>query len=249
MLRRTITYKDLTRTAGKTITNDAVDDVLQTMKKLAVREENAMVARDTLHCMHQNEEEPVRSFGARLQGQAGVCKFTLKCPHCDRDVNYAEPVVRDVLSKGLHDADIQLDLLGDNNQDMTLEEVIHFVEAKESVKRSASRLMDSKSHTHGADAASSSYRRDRKDRIKHDPPMRQDKSETCSYCGKKGHGSRAPARIRKRECAAYGKTCQHCNIAHHFESMCRGKNKAKPGKPSFPDESEGAVFDSLCSLT
>ena len=57
---------------------------------------------------------------------------------------------RDVLTRGIADAEIQLDLLGDKKQDMTLEEVFQFVEAKEAGKRSASRLIDS----HSVEAAS-----------------------------------------------------------------------------------------------
>ena len=45
------------------------------------------------------------------------------------------------------DDEIQLDLLGEKHQDMTLEEVLQYVEAKESGKRSAGRLL----HTQGAE--------------------------------------------------------------------------------------------------
>ena len=62
----------------------------------------------------------------------------MKCPGCDIEVNYTDAILRDVLTKGIADPEIQLDLLGDKNQDMTLEEVFKFVEAKESRKRSAS---------------------------------------------------------------------------------------------------------------
>ena len=132
--------KDLTRSAGGTLTNDTEEDVLKAMKKFAVREENTMVARFTLHRMHQEEDEPIRSYGARLQGQAGVCKFIISYPHCSADMNYTEPVLCDVLSKGLHDSGIQVDLsclLGDRNQNMSL--VLPQI--------------------HGAEAASSSYKR------------------------------------------------------------------------------------------
>ena len=241
--------KDLTRASGGTLTNDTEEDVLKAMKKLAVREENTMVARFTLHGMHQEEDEPVRSYGARLQGQAGVCKFIIPCPHCNEDVNYTEPVLRDVLSKGLHDSGIQLDLLGDKNQDMTLEEVFLFVEAKDCGKRSASRLLLSQSH--GAEAASSSYKRGVNISVKQrNRPEQTRNAEICSYCGKKGHGSRSPAKVRQKECPAYSHTCKHCNIGHHFDSMCRGKNKPKSDQTtSKTEEYEGAVFDTLCTLT
>ena len=68
--------KDLTRNAGGTLTEMAEGEVLAAMKKLAVREENTMVARVTLHNMKQDRGEPVRAYGARLRGQARVCKFT-----------------------------------------------------------------------------------------------------------------------------------------------------------------------------
>ena len=64
------------------------------------------------------------------------------------------------------DPEIQPDLLGDKNQDMTFEEVLRFIEAKEAGKRSASRLID----THGAEAAKSSYTRNKRmERIQHEP--------------------------------------------------------------------------------
>ena len=83
-----------------------------------------MVTRVQLN-MCQDRDETIRSFGARLRGQAGVCKFLVTCPGCNTEVNYTE----NVLTCGLADNEIQLDLLGDKNQDMTLEEVFQFIEA------------------------------------------------------------------------------------------------------------------------
>jgi hypothetical protein len=151
--------KDLTRSAGGSLTDKTVDDVLAAIKKLAVREENTMVARVTLHNMRQDREETARSYGARLSGQAGICKFVIKCPGCDGDVNYTDAILRDVLTRVIADTGIQLDMLGDTKQDMSLEEVFQFVEAKEAGKRSASRLLDS----HPVEAASSTYRKQKTD--------------------------------------------------------------------------------------
>ncbi|CAH3031503.1 unnamed protein product [Pocillopora meandrina] len=128
--------KDLTRNAGGSLTDKTADEVMAAIKKLAVREENAMVARVQLHNMRQDRDETIRSFGARLRGQAGN-------------------VLRDVLTRGLADSEIQLDLLGERNQDMSLEEVFQFIEAKEAGKRSAGRL----SQSHSTDAAQSQYPR------------------------------------------------------------------------------------------
>ena len=76
--------KDLTRDAGGTLTGMTRPSV----RSLAVREENTMVARVTLHNMRQDRDEPVRTYGASLRGQAGVCKFTQQCTGCDANVDY-----------------------------------------------------------------------------------------------------------------------------------------------------------------
>ena len=154
--------KDLTRNAGGSLTNKSVDKVMAAIKKLAIREENTMVARVQLHNMRQDRDEKIRSFGARLRGQVSVCKFLIKCPGCDTDVNYTENILRDVVTHGLAESEIQLDLLGEKNQDMSLEEVFQFIEAKEAGKRSAGRLLE----TQGADATRSQYRHGKQEDLK-----------------------------------------------------------------------------------
>ena len=81
--------------------------------------------------MAQHRDELIRNFVACLRGQANVCKLTAQCPNCEGNVDYTEHIIRDVLTRGQADHDIQLDLLGDKTQDMTLEEVFQFIEAKE----------------------------------------------------------------------------------------------------------------------
>ena len=49
--------KDLTRSAGGSLTNKSENEVLAAIKILAVREENTMVARITLHEMRQDHQE------------------------------------------------------------------------------------------------------------------------------------------------------------------------------------------------
>ena len=238
--------KDLTRCAGGSLASKPITEVMAAIKKLAVREESTMVARVELHNMQQDRDEPIRNFGARLRGQAGVCKFTTKCPNCDGNVDYTEHIIRDVLTRGLADQDIQLDLLGDKNQNMTLEEVFQFIEAKEAGRRSANRLLE----TQTTSAARSQYRK-----AKQEEPKRQhpDRHEKCYYCGQRGHGKRAPPTTRKTTCPAYGKTCGHCGRPNHFDTVCQHKEKTKhneSGNPrTSPPNTESGIFDSLCTTT
>lgn len=218
--------KDLTRSSTDTLTDQSEEDVLKAIRLLAVREENIMVARATLNSMHQDHDETIRSFGARLRGQAGVCKYLIDCPGCNVQVNYTEAILKDVLSRGIDDSEIQLDLLGNANQNMSLEEIFRFVEAKEAGKRSASHLL----HSQGAEAIRSSYQKNRRSQRSPTQPRTGDNHAQCSYCGRKGHGERSNARRRSTECPAYNHTCKHCNREHHLESMCRSKDNPIPKK-------------------
>ena len=66
--------KDLTRAAGKSFTTQSEEEVLRAIKRLAVQEENIMVARVALHDMRQDNDETIHSFSARIRGQANVCQ-------------------------------------------------------------------------------------------------------------------------------------------------------------------------------
>ncbi len=129
-------------------------------------------------------------------------------------------------------------LLGDSNQEMTLEQIL---EAKEAGKRSASRLLLPQATVPQAtDAvAGSSYRKQKKL-----PPLPKHQ-DTCTYCGTKGHGRNPPTRIRRTECPAYGTKCNHCDKDHHFEKVCRVKN----GTKTTEHEHGNAIFDTLCGLS
>ena len=149
-----------------------------------------------------------------------------------------EAILRDVLCRGLADNEIQMDLLGDSNQDMTLEQVLRFVEAKEAGKRSAAHLLIPQATDH---VAGSPYKRQKK------PPPRNQQGpdqDSCTYCGTKGHGKNAPTRTRRSECPAFGMQYSHCSRDHHYERVCRTKHNKKP----YGTEQENAIFDTICDL-
>ena len=238
--------KDLTRSTIGTLLNKSEADVLEAIKSLAVREENIMVCRVSLNNMKQDRDETVRSFCARLRGQASVCRYIIQCQHCQHDVNYMEPILRDALCRGIEDTEIQLDLLSHINQELTLNEVIHFVEAKEAGKRTAGKLLEN----HNSNAFRSTYKRVNSDASK---LHKQDQPTDipCSYCGKKGHGEKFTPQQRRTHCPAYNHTCSLCNRLHHFEEVCRSKDKPKTTirNKQHKSEQQGAVFDTLCSVS
>ena len=86
-----------------------------------MRNENIMVARYGLLVMRLGREEQIRSFYARIKCQADTCDDRIKCTKadCNEMVEFAGEM---------------LDLISDQNQNMTIEEKIKFVEARESGK-------------------------------------------------------------------------------------------------------------------
>ncbi len=214
--------RDLTRNAGGTMIDKSIDQILSAIQSLAIRQENTMIARATLHTMRQDRDEPVRAFGARLRGQASVCKFQQQCSNCNHMVDYSESCVANVLCGGLADAEIQQDLLGEQNQDLTVEETLRFIEAKEAGRRSASRL----SMPHNIEAVGSTYKRSKNNpaprtRERLSTPHQDDDGRACTYCGGRGHDSKAPTSIRRIKCKAFGTKCNNCGRDHHFAKQCR----------------------------
>ena len=206
------------------------------MKTLAVREENVMVARVQLHNMRQGHDEPIRNFCARTRSQASIYKLTIPCPNCATNVNYTDNKFSDVITRGLSDSEIQVDLLADKKQDKTLEEIVQFVENKETGKRSADRYFRNKGlkplvvHTKS-------------------PTKPTKPAAPCNYCGTCGNGQNAPPRIRRNTCSAYGHTCESCGKPNHYQDVCRSKGKPKPRCPPTANitSSVGALFDNLCT--
>ena len=169
-----------------------------------------MIAKVILNNSHQDRDEPIRSFCTCLRGQANICKYVIDCPKCQHMVDYTEPILRDVICRGLEDSDIQIDLLDQTNQDMDLHEVLHFVEARETGKCSATKFFQQ----HENNAIRSSYQK-----------TRSNNSTMCAYCGKKGQGAKAVAKRRKTLCPAYNNMCTHCNHPHYYENVCRSIDK------------------------
>ncbi|KAK7498143.1 hypothetical protein BaRGS_00010731 [Batillaria attramentaria] len=172
--------KDLTRTYGALASSDE-QTVLRNIKTLAVRQENVMVARVHLQQMRQDRDEPVRAFAARLRGQAGVCNFRVNPSlACHAEVDYSNIMIRDVLIRGLEDEEIRLDILGESRQDMSLEDALQYVEAKESGKRSASRLVESSQPSMAA--ATSSYKRHERNRLQNKAEIKNTTTPSQSPC-------------------------------------------------------------------
>lgn len=237
--------RDLFCYAGST-SNKSESDILAAIKRLAVKKENLTISRMNLLLSKQDRDEPVCAFYARLKGLASMCNYVVKgkCAHnSDVTLNYSDSMIRDVLITGLADDDIKRDVLSHTEQDMSLTELVAFVEAKEAGKISSARL----SGTYTANAIRSSYKRQSINTNK--PPVKpfkdyqlpdynksatsqrstdirnQSSSNNCGWCGFTGHGDGKDKLTRSELCPANKKTCGKCGIEGHFARCCRADRK------------------------
>ena len=239
--------KDLTRNAGCSLSTKEEDYVLNAIKQMAVKEENVMISRMELFNMHQDHNESIRSFGARIRGRADTCKYIINCTAvgCTQEVSYKDHILRDILIRGVADQDIRLDILQSKEQDLGLEEVFKLIEAMESGKRSALKLDPS---TGVNSSRNSQYKKNKQGTsIKGNNKT----NNICSYCNQSGHGVYAPSQIRQKECPAFGKTCSACGKQNHLATACRKKSQMNAplvDGDSNTESSAGEVFEALCSL-
>ena len=120
-------------------------------------------------------------------------------------------MVRGVISRGIYGSDIQLELLGHTDQNISLEKVIAFVESKESGKRSVLKL--SQAQSSGVQSARSSYKQSKRPDKK--AASFKNPAAACTYCSKPGHAGE-PFKVCQNVYPAVNHRCARCSKLHHF---------------------------------
>ena len=105
------------------------------MRSLAVIPVARGVSRAELIKMSQSDDEPIRTFAARVRGKAETCGFitAAKCK-CGEQVkaDYTEEVIRDVILAGISDFDIRRDALSmPGIQEKSTNDVVSIIEGRE----------------------------------------------------------------------------------------------------------------------
>ena len=221
------------------IENSSEEEALTAIKKHAVKTESFVVAQVAHVRMRQSRGESIRQFEARLQGQASICQYqtevTCKCGETNK-ADFTDIVTRFIIAANIEDMDVQRDLLSRLNcseKQMSAEEVINFIEAREKAKESVTKLSNMHANTN---AALSSFKKLPKQQSPSKGPGRiipkknVTNSEKCSYCDTSGHGNHTgigSTKIRKTlGCPAFGKQCNKCNKFNHYSKVCRMQQTA-----------------------
>ena len=202
-------------------------ELMDTIRKLAVRRQNSLVNTTQFLDMAQDNEETAGSFTARLKGQASTCSFSLPCPSstCSQLVSYRDQMVAHQLVRGLGDPVIQEQVLAQGAESgaaMDLTKILKFIEAKEAGKRSSLLLTSA-----GGLNKMSEYKRGKLSSSPSSSPFSPNTPSPalCKNCGSDKCKSR-------KDCFAKDKICSWCQWKGHFERVCLKKKKGEPKKES-----------------
>ena len=132
-------------------------EILKHIKDIAIINENLTVSRRNLIAAKQRHDEPIREFEARLRGLASMCKLTMhnKCSE-EHDVtfDFSDTMITFVIIQNIYDSEIQSAILSHTNQNLSLQELITFIEAKEAGKKFSASLAE----TPATNAIKSTYK-------------------------------------------------------------------------------------------
>ena len=168
---------DLLLKSDPKLTTRPMKDVLKAMRSLAVIPIARGVTRAELLKMNQSNDEPIRTFSARVRGKAETCGFiTSVVCSCGKSIqaDYTEEVIKDVILAGICDLDIRRDALSmPEIQEKATNDVVSIIESREMARNATPFQASSVS-------AMSSYKQGKQPR----PPLTAQKTVPCPECRK-----------------------------------------------------------------
>lgn len=178
--------------------------------------------RLAFHRVDQLEHQSIEQYVDVLRDKAVDCEFT--CPSDNCNFDYSSYAIRDRLIQGLYDKKFQTNILTHISSLPTLQDVIKHAQSLEMAKKDVCLMDESvKKEAEVYAARTSTYKQlTRYNAQSSSTP--HNTQDTCTGCGKSGHGTYSERRAR---CPAWGKVCNNCGNRNHFSNVCRQpKNKA-----------------------
>ena len=111
-------------------------DLLKKLEDIVTTKSNPAIHHLKFSSIHQSESESIQEFVICLKSLAPDCEFT--CPECHHDLQLTH--IRDQFIRGLHNEQLQTDILAKASQLSTLENVIKHASAFEAAQRDQAHL-------------------------------------------------------------------------------------------------------------
>ena len=154
--------------------------MLKTIESVLTKRANPVVHRMNFGNLTQHESESILVFLVRIRTLAIDCEFS--CPTCS--VNISAMHIRDQFIRGLHNLQLQTDILAKACNFKTVKDIVKHAEAFETALRDQSQFQ------HSADVLAARASPYRKQKQQNFPP-----NKTYNGCGSKDHGIIAPVPI------------------------------------------------------
>ena len=174
-------------------------DLLQLIKSLAVKRRNNLINIIELQRMGQQRGETIKTYSARLNGQADLCDLFVTCNSCNEDVSFKEKTTMYQLIRGLADIQDQERIMEAAAQveggELSLTRVLKLAEAFEMGKASQELV-----NSAGQISRISEHRLKKQDQSRQNNKKKEnkdtnsDKPTQCSNCGKTDHTSQLSVR-------------------------------------------------------
>lgn len=222
-------------------TNCSEVNLTTKIKQAAVRKQNILI--NTIQFLNTKADgDPARKHAAKLNRKAVDCEFKLEAGETD----YSKKMVQFQLVHGLEEPDIQEQVFAEYaiKPNMTLEETINFIEAKQLAKKDVAKM-----HKNAEVGKVTEFQKGKNGKSSDGGPP----AERCIYCGRRGHGSKPDNNKRKAECPAWDQECFRCKEKGHFGRKCRKSQKpsvrnTNKKDPKSDDEGEGEGDNTVGSL-
>ena len=192
---------------------------LEVIESIVTIRVNPAVHRKAFGGLTQGSTTSVKSFVVQLRSSAVDCAFM--CPSCHYDLSDIR--IKDQLVQGLHNTNLQTEILAKASQLVKLDQVIDYAEAHESALRDQSTLANNgdanSDNVYGIRSTNNNRNRNRnRNNQRNTPalPQAQAAPTPCTGCGGTAHGP-----DRASQCPAWGQTCLYCGRANHLATACR----------------------------
>merc|ERR1712041_1357 len=190
-------------------------ELLQAIKKLAVKKHNNVVKVIEFLAVTQTEEEKISSLSSRISGKARLCDFSITCHGhcgtcdvvCNEKVDFTSKMEAFQMIRSLLDGEMQEKILGETlERDLSFEEVVKLAQNIESAKLSSGIIMKTETEANKISKEQTEVQ----------------KFGRCNFCGYRHEGER-DLESRKKFCRAWKVNCNKRNVKGHYARACKSK--------------------------
>lgn len=230
---------------GPTVLNNATEeDLLNHIRKIAVKSTHKEVHRMNFGKMNQSEKETITLYVARLKAKAALCDFNVMCAATDppTPVSYADQMIAQQMIAGLRNQQHQSKILSEASILTTLQSKIERLQSLETTDESTNEMQGMPIQPTQAAAAHSQFKRNKKV-----PTTARNQELTegkvCNGCGRSSHP--AGKTMARKDCPAFKQLCDSCGIKGHFKSVCKKSQARAAPAHSDEEQSNGEYEDVL----